>query len=398
MAKSKKSPIVTPKQKKNEVSDATTPSSLRSKKAPIAKVGAKNSSAKKNAPKGPKHGKVKKTNSVKKTKKPEVAKPEPAVTSARSPKKRKAKEDVLPARPVSSVSEKKRSKKYVSRKSKDDVESEDDGLVFFAPVLDPKTKKAELKPLQPVEPDPNLVGKFATAMASESENSEDEEGNAKEGPQADALGNAGEGPQADALGNAGEGPQLDASGNAGGGPQADALGNVGEGPQLDALGNAEKDEGAPRKSQLPIHVDLTRRDAKEQMLRAIQRTYLAIKERMGCSAVLVGMSNQPTKHILENAQRVLDCLRTEFPGGWDNIRNIQVRREGVKLSGPVYYSLASGNKVHVVDFREREKPLVVGEVSTVTNGLVAIKPEGEVFVVKEPKKEKKEDDDEEDSD
>ncbi|CAG0891614.1 unnamed protein product [Cyprideis torosa] len=154
----------------------------------------------------------------------------------------------------------------------------------------------------------------------------------------------------------------------------------------------------PVSTRLPIHVDLTRRDAKEQMLRAIQRTYLAIKERMGCSAVLVGMSNQPTKHILENAQRVLDCLRTEFPGGWDNIRNIQVRREGVKLSGPVYYSLASGNKVHVVDFREREKPLVVGEVSTVTNGLVAIKPEGEVFVVKEPKKEKEEDDDEEDSD
>lgn len=116
---------------------------------------------------------------------------------------------------------------------------------------------------------------------------------------------------------------------------------------------------------------------------AISSAVFHIKPGADNYSIKIGNSLKPQQEIRENAEAAMKNLASVIPGGFQNIRAVNIKCEKSKPV-PIYLSLSSGNDVpvpHVGPNASLPKP-VQGELSTQPGKKVIVYPTGEVIVKK----------------
>jgi len=137
-----------------------------------------------------------------------------------------------------------------------------------------------------------------------------------------------------------------------------------------------------KRKKLPIQVDLTAKDLKGEITRAVSTVTLPLQHTGSCASVSLGYSTLSTQQIIDNTLTVLDKLATKYPGGWPNIRSVHVKAPSTP-SLPLYVTLRSANdlgKVESVNPPKTKRKTVSDELSTVPGATVTVTPYGSVRV------------------
>lgn len=86
--------------------------------------------------------------------------------------------------------------------------------------------------------------------------------------------------------------------------------------------------------KIPVVVDLTKEDLKNELETAINSTYLHLTSGP-CSSVKIGLTSQGSSALTENGAQIIKQVVEKIPGGWDNIKCLHVKTpDSVAL--PVY--------------------------------------------------------------
>ena len=89
-------------------------------------------------------------------------------------------------------------------------------------------------------------------------------------------------------------------------------------------------------------MDLTAKDLKAEVDKALRSVTLPLSNQGVCSMVVIGNTSMKKEHLVENVQSLCDFLQKRYPGGWKNIRNISLKTE-TSMSIPIHVS-TSKNK------------------------------------------------------
>uniref|UniRef100_A0A914LFD9 Uncharacterized protein n=1 Tax=Meloidogyne incognita TaxID=6306 RepID=A0A914LFD9_MELIC len=96
--------------------------------------------------------------------------------------------------------------------------------------------------------------------------------------------------------------------------------------------------------------------------------------------IRVGNLNQKIKHLKSNASTIISSLLEDFPGGPINIRSVYLQTLDVSL--PIYVDFGSSNEINFELPPEPELVEIVGECSTLPEGLeVKVRADGLVTTV-----------------
>lgn len=109
-----------------------------------------------------------------------------------------------------------------------------------------------------------------------------------------------------------------------------------------------------RKSAIPVNIKHTEESQlKAELLKGLSKTcYKQISHGM-TTAIQVATHKHSVEQFTENIEAVLEKLRTEYPGGWVNIKNIYMKPMSNSIvSLPLYVSDIDPNRVPV--------PVIVG--------------------------------------
>jgi len=137
-----------------------------------------------------------------------------------------------------------------------------------------------------------------------------------------------------------------------------------------------------KRKKLPVQVDLTAKDLKKELTRAVSTVTLPLKHTGSCSAVSLGYTTLTTQQVTDNTITVLDKLKERFPGGWANIRSVHIKCPSTP-SLPLYITLKSANELGKVESskeQNRKRKTVSDELSTVPGATVTVTPFGTVRV------------------
>lgn len=74
----------------------------------------------------------------------------------------------------------------------------------------------------------------------------------------------------------------------------------------------------------PIPVNLTRKDLKGELERAISSTYFH-QNQGTCSSVKIGTLSQSSSHVLDNLKTALPAIVKTIKGGWDNLQSLHIK-------------------------------------------------------------------------
>jgi len=138
------------------------------------------------------------------------------------------------------------------------------------------------------------------------------------------------------------------------------------------------------KKRIPIPVDLTRADLKNEIDKAINTVTLPLSHHGTCSMLQLGNSNMESKKLAENLLHVNTILQKRYPGGWKNIRAEHIKTER-SISIPLYTNILPTNDIGFVDAdvpKKVKRETVKGELSTIPGVEVTVTPSGDVKVVK----------------
>merc|ERR1712141_875881 len=138
------------------------------------------------------------------------------------------------------------------------------------------------------------------------------------------------------------------------------------------------------KKRIPIPVDLTTADLKNEIDKAINTVTLPLSHHGTCSMLQLGNSNMESKKLAENLLHVNTNLQKRYPGGWKNIRAEHIKTER-SISIPLYTNILPTNDIGFVDAdvpKKVKRETVKGELSTIPGVEVTVTPSGDVKVVK----------------
>lgn len=134
----------------------------------------------------------------------------------------------------------------------------------------------------------------------------------------------------------------------------------------------------------PIPVRLASGDIKKNIQKALSKTQMKIGTDLNSFSVVVGHMSQSAEEISANIRAVAEGLAEKFPGNWPNVRALYIKPL-TNIVLPVYISLLSPNSVAVPVIKPMKKKgdiVVEGELSTMLDATVTVKPDGTVIVHK----------------
>ena len=133
-----------------------------------------------------------------------------------------------------------------------------------------------------------------------------------------------------------------------------------------------------KRKKLPVQVDLTAKDLKKEIDKAVSTVTLPLKNTGSCSSVSVGYTTLTTQQVTENTLAVLEKVKACYPGGWSNVRSVHVKSPSCP-SLPLYLTLRSGNDLGKVESNKehnKKRKTVSDELSTVPGATVTVTPYG----------------------
>lgn len=93
------------------------------------------------------------------------------------------------------------------------------------------------------------------------------------------------------------------------------------------------------KRKVPIPIKLESSKLKESIEAALKKTHLHLHSNSDSYIVQIGHSNMTNDEIVDNVFALIESLEKEFPGGWENIRNLYLKGPRTQ-SLPVYVTLS----------------------------------------------------------
>ncbi|KAJ8686317.1 hypothetical protein QAD02_022111 [Eretmocerus hayati] len=140
-----------------------------------------------------------------------------------------------------------------------------------------------------------------------------------------------------------------------------------------------------QKRKLPTSIHMDKKDLLKEIDSALKKTSLQIHGNGDDSVVQIGAFTMNVEEITDNIFAVLENLKVNFPGGWNNLRSIRIKTPS-SLSIPIYTSLRNKNDVEtpvVEPKRPKAYKIVEGELSTFTSNVnVIVSPDGTVALRK----------------
>ncbi|CAG9865156.1 unnamed protein product [Phyllotreta striolata] len=140
-----------------------------------------------------------------------------------------------------------------------------------------------------------------------------------------------------------------------------------------------------KKRKVPTPVKLNAKNLKEHIDVQLSKSFFHIHLKGDCYFADIGTSHMDAPKIVENFVSAVEFLDKEFPGGFQNIKGLHVKSVRA-ASIPVYVSVANPKDIPEVRTHPKNsfalKP-VKGEVTTVLDAEVLVKPSGRVRVLRE---------------
>ncbi|KAI4457020.1 ribosomal protein l7ae family member [Holotrichia oblita] len=134
------------------------------------------------------------------------------------------------------------------------------------------------------------------------------------------------------------------------------------------------------KRKLPIPVRLDATSLKEHINFALRKTSTNFHSHGDNFSIQIAHSDMTEDEIYENFEEACTNLAKSLPGGWENIRGLNLKAPKI-VAIPVYYSLKNPSdiKTPVAKFkRSKTVKTVTGELSTAYDREVKVLPSGEV--------------------
>ncbi|XP_067005337.2 ribosomal L1 domain-containing protein 1 isoform X2 [Anabrus simplex] len=144
-----------------------------------------------------------------------------------------------------------------------------------------------------------------------------------------------------------------------------------------------------KKRKYPTPLKLNAKDLKKEFAKAMSKTVLNLHGKGNCSVMTVGHSKMAPQQITENILTVAAGLAREYPGGWDNIRSLNIKTPK-SLPIPIYLTLKSSNTLDVPEVKPKRPKAaepMEDELSTFPGARVKVLPSGKVLVTKDENEE-----------
>ncbi|XP_065340155.1 ribosomal L1 domain-containing protein 1-like [Cloeon dipterum] len=123
---------------------------------------------------------------------------------------------------------------------------------------------------------------------------------------------------------------------------------------------------------------------KSSIEKAFRKVQFQLNSNGNCKSIKIGHTKMEASQIAENVVAAAKALCKELPGGWINIRNMQIktlRAPGVTF----YHAIRNPNDVKITGIRKtiKHNKAVEGELSTTTmdDFKVRVRPDGEVEMI-----------------
>jgi len=136
----------------------------------------------------------------------------------------------------------------------------------------------------------------------------------------------------------------------------------------------------------PTPIKLSHDNLKEEIHAALHKTCMEIHKFGNTHTMQIGTISMDETKVEENVWAACEALAEDYPGGWDNIRTIQLKTP-IGLGIPIFVNLKSKNEIQtpvVAPKRPRAYETVEGELTTIPGKTtVKVTPEGRITVKRE---------------
>ncbi|CAG0916327.1 unnamed protein product [Notodromas monacha] len=134
--------------------------------------------------------------------------------------------------------------------------------------------------------------------------------------------------------------------------------------------------------RMVMPVNMKAKNLKEELSKALSRCCIPLKAFSDQSSAYVGRGFQTEDHIVENVLKAVDVLKQSLPGGWANVRQLNLQSDLMTLAVPIYQALSSGNEVEIdqEEYKEDTKTPIVDRLSTKPGVTISVAASGIVEV------------------
>jgi ribosome biogenesis protein UTP30 len=94
-----------------------------------------------------------------------------------------------------------------------------------------------------------------------------------------------------------------------------------------------------KKRKLPTSIHMDKQDLKTEIDNALKKTSLQLHRNGDCSITQIGNCSMDIEKVSDNLVAVVKHLKTNFPGGWENIRSLRIKTP-LSLAIPIYITLS----------------------------------------------------------
>jgi ribosome biogenesis protein UTP30 len=134
--------------------------------------------------------------------------------------------------------------------------------------------------------------------------------------------------------------------------------------------------------KMPFSIRISRGNINASIEKCLSTARFSFKNLSSRCAIKFGSIHQPLKHLLENFHSVFESIDKKLPGGFNNVRSMNISLDKTPLL-PIYVSLESSNLVKILPtFAQNPKP-VVDDLNTIDDEekKVCVFADGRVKVV-----------------
>ncbi|KAJ8932423.1 hypothetical protein NQ314_014680 [Rhamnusium bicolor] len=142
-----------------------------------------------------------------------------------------------------------------------------------------------------------------------------------------------------------------------------------------------------KKRKVPIPVKLHVTKLKDHIEKALSKVFCHIHLKGDSFIVQIGHNKMDLQDLVENVFSIMECLNKEFPGGFDNIKGLHAFIARAP-SIPIYMSFKTPNeiKAKVKSKKPKAHKSYEGELTTLPNAEVLVRPSGKVLVTRKKNK------------
>ncbi|XP_068914637.1 ribosomal L1 domain-containing protein 1-like [Tenebrio molitor] len=135
-----------------------------------------------------------------------------------------------------------------------------------------------------------------------------------------------------------------------------------------------------KKRKVPTSIKLQVTKLKEHIEQALCKTLLHLHPNGDSFTVQIGHSKMELADLAENVFSVLEGLEKDFPGGFENVRSINMYSyRGISI--PIYTTLKNQNEVVLPQVKKQKIiDTVSGDLSTRLHSKARVTPKGKVIV------------------